>query len=418
MKRMYRLALAAGLMAGLAACQDQPVATAAPEDRVAAEGRRGWIFLGDGTPLEVGFTVIDGRAIHEGDIDLGPADEVPPTREALLRTRSGACSGGERGPRCGSVIDAYGSTSWAWGTVPYEINGFTTAQRQVILDAIAHIQATTGGTTFVPRNGQGDYVRFTSGSGCSSPVGRRGGRQDIELAAGCFVMGTVAHEILHSLGMWHEQSRCDRDSFVSIQSGNIESGESHNFDKKCPHPGWIWSPAGGQDVLGYDEGSVMHYGATAFSKNGLPTIVSLRGRAMGQRTGLSQTDASTVNLMYRPYSVQGVSVSYPGGVPTISWSAYGRGSIGAYVNLIVVYEEYNDMMGTSNIYDFTSEWVGYAPGTSIQDGTRQDTGTNRCMQWMDAYGSASYAYYYEVASVFPDNVLGTPVRYPASVATC
>jgi hypothetical protein len=42
--------------------------------------------------------------------------------------------------------------------------------------------------------------------------------------------GGVAHETLHAAGLWHEQSRADRDRHVRILAGNIEPGFEHNFE--------------------------------------------------------------------------------------------------------------------------------------------------------------------------------------------
>lgn len=64
---------------------------------------------------------------------------------------------------------------------------------------------------------------------CSSYVGRIGGRQTISVgnSDGSITCkhGNIVHEIAHSLGFFHEHSRPDRDSYVSILWANIESGE-------------------------------------------------------------------------------------------------------------------------------------------------------------------------------------------------
>ena len=55
---------------------------------------------------------------------------------------------------------------------------------------------------------------------CWSYIGMIGGRQDISIAPGCTSLIPV-HEIFHALGRWHEQSRPDRDNFVTINLSNV-----------------------------------------------------------------------------------------------------------------------------------------------------------------------------------------------------
>ena len=64
-------------------------------------------------------------------------------------------------------------------------------------------------------------------------------------------MGIVAHEIGHAMGFYHEQSRTDRDDYVTILWDNIQERPKGNFRK-----------AGSMNSYGvkYDYSSVMHYG--------------------------------------------------------------------------------------------------------------------------------------------------------------
>ena len=46
----------------------------------------------------------------------------------------------------------------------------------------------------------------------------------IHLALGCKRIGTVMHEMMHALGIIHEQSRPDRDEFLQVKYQNIKKG--------------------------------------------------------------------------------------------------------------------------------------------------------------------------------------------------
>lgn len=70
---------------------------------------------------------------------------------------------------------------------------------------------------------------FVQGSkrGCFSQVGYQGGYQILNLSRrhpadrGCFRLGTVVHELLHTLGFFHMQSSPDRDEFIDVLWDNI-----------------------------------------------------------------------------------------------------------------------------------------------------------------------------------------------------
>lgn len=233
-------------------------------------------------PKAVQYAVVDGRAIFEGDIDLGTVEEIQ---------KSNAAMRGE-GIEAGVVIPG-SQFRWPSGVVPYEIDPAMPDQQRVH-DAIAHWEGNTV-VRFVLRTAANaashpNFVRFMHGSGCSSAVGMRGGQQDISMGTGCDA-GRGIHEIGHAMGLWHEQSREDRDHFVTIHWENIQVGREHNFNQHITD---------GDDVGSYDYGSIMHYERQAFSSNGSDTITPTNPATaqIGQRVALSQGDLDAVASMY------------------------------------------------------------------------------------------------------------------------
>ncbi|CAG9103828.1 unnamed protein product [Plutella xylostella] len=197
----------------------------------------------------------------------------------------------------GSLRNGMRDQSYRWqdGIVPYVIEGsYSTEQRNLIMKAIADYHRLTC-IRFVPYTGQTDYLVIQSkNTGCWSSVGRIGGRQEVNLQTpGCVSLkGTVLHELLHALGFMHEQSRPERDHFVTVHYRNIRAGAENNFKK---------ADAKSTDDfgVGYDYNSVMHYSDKAFSKNGQITIEpKVGGVKVGQRDGFSRGDVRKLNNMY------------------------------------------------------------------------------------------------------------------------
>lgn len=169
----------------------------------------------------------------------------------------------------------------------------------VIKEGIQHLKKRTC-LTFVEISNlnpkQRNYIRFIDGNGCYSRIGRepKGGEQVISIGFGCVRVGTVVHEIMHSLGFFHEHTRPDRDKFIHIEWTNILNEHKHNFEK---YPRDMGSSFGKP----YDYDSVMHYSRLAFSKDmRTPTIEPKDQRAdIGQRVGLSFFDREEINRLYR-----------------------------------------------------------------------------------------------------------------------
>ena len=180
--------------------------------------------------------------------------------------------------------------------VPYTVNqNYSSKQKNNIKKALEELGARSKVIQFVPRNGQSDYIKVGKDSGCSSYVGMQGGEQFISLASYCVSSkGIIQHEFMHAIGLFHEQSRTDRDNFVTINWNNVSGGrDNHNFEKKTET-----KTLGGA----YDYGSVMHYGQDSFSKNGKDTITPKKptnGKIIGQRTEADNQDLLDIRLLYQ-----------------------------------------------------------------------------------------------------------------------
>lgn len=224
----------------------------------------------------------DGMAVYEGDILLGPASTVvfrygvPHAPPANVH---------------GAVTLADTSNLWPNGEIPFAIDSSVPPdQVQAINEGIQMVNQTP--LRVRPRGpSDRDFLVFRDpggGSGCSSFIGRVGGPQDV-IVDDC-VGGSVAHEILHAAGFFHEQSRGDRDDFITVVFDEIDPAFRTDFEKRDNR---------GQDIGPYDYGSVMHYPSTAFSRTGRPTIIpKQRGARIGQRDNLSPLDREAVAVLY------------------------------------------------------------------------------------------------------------------------
>uniref|UniRef100_A0A3Q0QTX0 Metalloendopeptidase n=1 Tax=Amphilophus citrinellus TaxID=61819 RepID=A0A3Q0QTX0_AMPCI len=161
----------------------------------------------------------------------------------------------------------------------------------LIKKGMANIEAGTC-VRFVPRTHQRDYIDIQPKSGCWSYLGARGGRQTVSLQIPeCIQVGVVSHEFMHTLGFVHEQSRFDRDNYVTIMWPNISRDRLRNFEK---------FKTDNLD-LPYDYGSIMHFGKYAYSQRGEPTIIPKENSniKLGQTSLISHIDKLKINTLYK-----------------------------------------------------------------------------------------------------------------------
>lgn len=152
---------------------------------------------------------------------------------------------------------------WDNRTVPFTISreysfderalidrSLTTLSSLTCLNFKEHLDSDKNFIHFKPPEGKS--------GGCWSYVGKTGGEQIVTLqksdksSAHCFSSeGRIIHEILHAVGIYHEQSRPDRDKYIKIHWENIVPKYKKNF-KLITNKG--------KHSFAYDYNSVMHYG--------------------------------------------------------------------------------------------------------------------------------------------------------------
>ncbi|KRZ56388.1 Zinc metalloproteinase nas-36 [Trichinella nativa] len=186
---------------------------------------------------------------------------------------------------------------WQGGVIKYRFhNSIAEENHALIRQALQFWQSHTCMRFVFDENANSeDHLLFFRGGGCYSMVGRYGGVQVVSIGSGCEYLGIISHEVGHAMGLWHQQSRPDADSYIRIRPENVMKGALYNFLKRNTNQVTT------MDVP-YDLGSVMHYGPTAFTRDYTQrTIVTLKPgyqRTIGQREHPSFLDVEIINRAY------------------------------------------------------------------------------------------------------------------------
>jgi hypothetical protein len=257
------------------------------------EVHQGYIKPHGGKWVKVPFADVGGLAVFQGCIILGRTTRVledaefvakrPELQKLMDRKRDLTAQGaGIRGEQY----------RWPNRTIPYTIDPDVPKPERVT-KAIAIWEANTS-IRFVRRTAEEDFVQvIRDNRGCASPVGRQGGRQMLYLGDFCS-LGNAIHELGHTIGLWHEHCRNDRDQHIAIALDKVKPSARFNFETRFEET---------VDLGSYDFESIMHYPVDAFAVVAGTTTIKPKaslpaGVKVGQRDHLSAGDIASIEQLY------------------------------------------------------------------------------------------------------------------------
>jgi hypothetical protein len=225
---------------------------------------------------EVTYEVRDGLAIYQGDIILGKAADVAAAAAAPVPLDAKTPKGLR--PEAVTIAPNFSSPTGLWPVVngvvrvPYtitpasttntnNINAAITESNSQLAGAVQWEQATASDVNLVNFDFNPDILN----GACEAYIGMIGGTQPIGGSINCTVT-TIMHEMGHALGLYHEQSRADRNTYVNYMEQNIDKPNQQNFEI---YPSSVDSGL-------YNYASIMEYGPFIFNWDGVsPTLETI-----------------------------------------------------------------------------------------------------------------------------------------------
>jgi hypothetical protein len=200
---------------------------------------------------------------------------------------------------------------WPSNTVYYQITNGSSAVTTAITTFNNDF---TGVVQWVLGTGSGTYVNIdldssdTTGSCDITSIGYPGANTVVTMAgSGTCSITTILHEMGHIVGLYHEFTRTDRDSYVTMYYNNVIKG-SWPYD-------FAINTQNQQLLTPYDYASVMQYPSFTLSRNGGPVIetipagIPLQGTEGVPGTGNEDYSAGDKEAIRRLYGTAPTTVT-------------------------------------------------------------------------------------------------------------
>ncbi|CAB3982231.1 zinc metallo ase nas-13-like [Paramuricea clavata] len=285
-------------------------------------------------PLLVCFVTVQSKSVPEPpSVPIGPFDMT-----ANTTSPQGKEKGYEKeklfqgdiqdpGRRTGGKIGEAGTrTPWPDAIIPYVFDCSVLSIESALKatkDAIKEWEDRTC-VKFVEKQPHHKvYLEFIRAAGCwATYVGYKGKKTQISIGNGCDYKHVMVHELGHVIGFWHEQSRPDRDNYITINYGNVIRSLRYNFD--------IVREQTNNYGERYDFNSIMHYPFNAFAIDRRQNTIfakdpRLQSSARPYRK-LSNSDVIQTNRMYKCDEIKSArakTMKAIGEANKINWASTG-----------------------------------------------------------------------------------------------
>ena len=235
-------------------------------------------------------------------------------------------------------------------------NGQATCQKDYINSNLKNKEIGAVGKIFdIDWSGGCFQGAFVDGLGMGTPV--RMVVSSVELEDNEGIVGLLAHEILHALGVGHTQKRPDRDTYITVNWNNINDMGKDQYKKCVGNTCQTYNTA-------YDCSSIMHYQDDAFANGNGRTMTAKDANKckFAYNTKLTTSDSTLLKKMYCDSSNKNLvtSPNYPKNYPASQNKEYPIKAATDHVIEIV----FSDFVLEAKT-DCSADWVQVVDG----DGT-------------------------------------------------